>query len=397
MPHARFIADALEQPGQVLFYRVSSRLAELYPESAVLEGNDCDFDLLAYVREGLCTVRAREEVHAQVAVWWSEGAIRENPKNVWYEVDWRGQALEVLLIDTPDTMTYHWIIGPDEKTARAFYQAVCAYDPDYSGEVLVFEAGRFAASAGLYRAAAGVRLEDLVQVDGLKERIRADVERFLASRAAYEAIGAPWKRGILLTGPPGNGKTHTIKALVGELKRPCLYVKSFKSERWTEETAIQRIFQRARTLAPCLVVLEDLDALVTDDNRSFLLNELDGFAQNTGMIVLATTNHPEKLDPALVERPSRFDRRYHFPLPGPIERATFLARWREKLPEGQRPSAEAMDLAVEATEGFSFAFLKELQLSVVLGLAASDYPGADEALLEQATMLREQIRSRPRG
>ena len=64
------------------------------------------------------------------------------------------------------------------------------------------------------------------------------------------------------------------------------------------------VFARARRSAPCLVVLEDLDSLIKDENRAFLLNELDGFADNEGVVVIASTNHPEKLDPAILDRPS---------------------------------------------------------------------------------------------
>lgn len=391
MADPRFIADALELPGQSLFYEVSGRLASLFPDQAILETSDCDFNLFTYVREGLCTIRVKEGVHPQVAVWWSADlGIQELPKNAWYEVDWRGHTLEVLVIDTPDAMTHHWIIGPNEVIARAFFKAVCSYDPDYAGEILVFEQGRFEASSGLFRGLSDARMEDLILAGGLKEQIRADVLRFFSGREAYHALGAPWKRGLLLTGPPGNGKTHTIKGLVAELGRPCLYIKSFKSERWTEETAIRRIFDRARTLAPCLLVLEDLDALVTDENRSFLLNELDGFSRNEGLMVIATTNHPDRLDPALVERPSRFDRRYDFPLPGAAERLAFLQLWHTRLPECRRPSETAMELAQEVTAGFSFAYLKELYVGMVLALASTDSE-ADEVFLDQVERLRLQL------
>ena len=69
------------------------------------------------------------------------------------------------------------------------------------------------------------------------------------------------------------------------------------------------VFDKAREMAPCLLVLEDLDSLINDRNRSFFLNQLDGIEGNDGLLVLTTTNHPERLDPALSDRPSRFDRK----------------------------------------------------------------------------------------
>src|SRR5205085_2802051 len=108
---------------------------------------------------------------------------------------------------------------------------------------------------------------------------------------------------------------------------PCLYVKSFKSRYSTPQNNIRRVFHRARQTTPCILVLEDLDSLIDDKNRSFFLNELDGFAANTGIVVVATTNHPERLDPAILDRPSRFDRKYHFTLPDSPERARYIRHW----------------------------------------------------------------------
>jgi DNA replication protein DnaC len=388
----RFISEAFDRPPAAIAYEVSRRLAELFPERAVVEGSDCDFDLMEYVREGLCTVRRRGDVHGQVAVFWSdERGIRDQPRNVWYEVNWRGERLEVLIMDWADAPTHYWIVAEAEATARRFFEAVCRFDPEPTDEVLVFDGGRFESSPGLFRALEDGGYDDLVLPGTLKQEIRADLERFFAARATYERLGAPWKRGILFTGPPGNGKTHTIKALVRALGRPCLYVKSFKAERLTEETNIRRIFTRARQLAPCVLVLEDLDALVTNQNRSFLLNELDGFARNTGVVTLATTNHPERLDPALVDRPSRFDRTYTFPLPGPSERRRYIERWNATLAEGEGLTESAVALVAETTDGFSFAYLKELFLAAVLARAASGgETSLDDALLDQVAALRTQ-------
>jgi len=212
----------------------------------------------------------------------------------------------------------------------------------------------------------------------------------------YERYGIPWKRGVLLIGPPGNGKTHAIKALANDLKLPCLYVKSFKSSDDPDQSGMREVFARARLSAPCLVVMEDLDALVTDENRSFLLNEMDGFASNQGVVVIASTNHPEKLDTAILERPSRFDRKYHFTLPAPPERLAYFKTWNQTLqPELQLKEAEFAAL-VEGTEGFSFAYLKELFLSALMQWMVEQLPGTMGAvLLERAALLREPFQPAP--
>lgn len=76
-----------------------------------------------------------------------------------------------------------------------------------------------------------------------------------------------------------------------------------------EEAAMQEVFTKARQLAPCVIVLEDIDSLINDGNRSFFLNQLDGIEDNDGLLILATTNHFDRLDPGLSSRPSRFDRK----------------------------------------------------------------------------------------
>lgn len=116
------------------------------------------------------------------------------------------------------------------------------------------------------------------------------------------------------------------------------------------------------------VVLEDLDAMVTEKVRSFFLNELDGLANNTGILTIATTNHPERIDDAILNRPSRFDQKWTFNVPDLELRAAFTRKWIGKLTRGEigrgiKFDSEHDALAqrvAEKTDGFSFAFMKEL-------------------------------------
>jgi hypothetical protein len=391
-----FISEVLDASPRAIDYEVSRRLADLFPDRALVEGSDCDFTFLTYVREGFCTIRRKAGVHGQIQTGWSaDGGVFDEPKNVWYEVEWRDHRLDVLMLDWNDCGSHFWILAETETVARRFFQAVCEHDPDYHDEVLVFDGGRWDASPGLFRSLRQAASDDLLLPGTLKADLLADVERFFVSRDLYESLGVVWKRGLLLTGPPGNGKTLWIKSAVARIARPCVYVKSFKSERLTEESNIRRIFTRARRVAPCLVVLEDLDALVTGQNRSFLLNELDGFASNTGILTLATTNHPERLDPALADRPSRFDRIYRFPRPDADCRRAFLDRWLAHAPNRLGATVDDASRAeiTVATEGFSFAHLKELLLSALQALAAGP-PGVclAEILTNQAAALGRQMR-----
>src|SRR6185295_4864728 len=134
------------------------------------------------------------------------------------------------------------------------------------------------------------------------------------------------------------------KALINALGKPCLYVKSFSSQNADNHHNIRTVFSQARETAPCILVLEDLDSLITDHNRSFFLNELDGFAANTGVVTIASTNYLERLDPAIMARPSRFDRKYHFGQPRSVERLSYLELWAARLDDEMRPSPATLAL-----------------------------------------------------
>jgi ATP-dependent 26S proteasome regulatory subunit len=218
----------------------------------------------------------------------------------------------------------------------------------------------------------------------------------VAARAQYERWGIPWKRGAIFIGPPGNGKTMCIKALIRHLGLPCLYVQSFVAPRVPEQVCIRDVFERARRTAPCVMVLEDIDSLVTPTARSFFLNELDGFATNTGLVTIASTNHPDRLDPAIVDRPSRFDRKYHFDLPAEPERRRYIGMWSERLAPELRPDDASLATLAAETESFSFAYQKELFAAALMRFAsdggASD-GGVARVLSEELAALREQMQT----
>ena len=390
-------AEALQEPFTAIAYHVSRHLAASYPDRAMLEGSDCDFNkLFDFAQAGRCLLRRDESIHNQVAVYWeTEKGIIEYPRNAWFEAEWEDETLDVVVMDWGyGCVPYHWIMAGSLDLARRFYAAVCDYKPAVREELMVFNGGSWTDSGKLLRQIGGTTFENLILPEKLRREIRADVGRFFAARETYERYGVPWKRGLLLVGPPGNGKTHAIKALINETGRPCLYVKTFESEDWTEETGIRRVFERARACSPCLLVLEDLDSLVSADNRSFFLNELDGFAANVGILTIATTNHPGKLDPAILDRPSRFDRKYHFGLPEPTERLAYIERWNRALETEARLTPEGETEAAGRTEGFSFAYLKELFLSsLMVWVAAPDPEGMDSILLEQVESLRDQMKT----
>jgi transitional endoplasmic reticulum ATPase len=151
---------------------------------------------------------------------------------------------------------------------------------------------------------------------------------------------------------------------------PSLYVKSF-CRQGEGISSIRNIFTHARLMAPCLLVFEDLDSLVTDHSRSYFLNEVDGLESNDGILMIGSTNHLETLDPAITKRPSRFDRKYHFRLPDEYERCAYIKFWQSKLQETNMVDFpdELCSVIARMSENFSFAYLKELFVMALLSIA----------------------------
>jgi hypothetical protein len=397
------IVDGLALPVTAIAYSVSCQLAATFPDRAMIEGDSCSFDLRDFVENGNCAAKPKSEaIYNEIATAWDRPGrpLQRSLENIWFEVTWQAHTLDVLLMRWPigyTTESRYWILADEVAVAEGFYAAVCEWTAEVRGEVLVYEGGGWHKSGDLFAAIQGSSFENLVLKGTLKEEISEDVGRFLRSREQYERYGVPWKRGILFIGPPGNGKTHCVKAIINTSRLPCLYVKSFKSEHSTDQDNIRSVFYRARRTTPCVLVLEDLDSLIDEENRAFFLNELDGFASNAGIVTLATTNHPERLDPSIVDRPSRFDRKYHFELPGPDERRAYVSLWNRSLQPGLRLSEAGVAEVADGTEEFSFAYLKELFLSSIMQWinAQADVQeaesGMDAVMKAQVDALREQM------
>ncbi len=427
MDKERLISEILLLPQTAIEYHLSKQLAELFPDKGLIEGDIGNFDLQGYAAAGHCTLTGRTFTYNQTTTHWrgrepemmqwqymgihpnaiinglsmtqpsaSETDTADMFKKAWLEVQWQGFELDVLVLlcnDGQFNMYHHWILADNQDIARSFLASVSKWSTEIRGEVLVFDNGHWYKDEHLFRDIKNATFDNLILKGSLKQDIRDDITQFFAARETYEECGVPWKRGILFVGPPGNGKTHAVKALINSIKQPCLYVKSFRTPHGgPDEMCIREVFDRARRTAPCVLVLEDLDSLVTAQNRSFFLNELDGFAANIGIVALATTNHPERLDPAILDRPSRFDRKYPFDLPELSERRSYIKLWNDTLKPALRLSDEGVEKVSEQTEDFSFAYLKELFLSSMMRwISSSQHGSMDEVMLGQVTVLREQM------
>jgi len=395
-----FIKDALYKPNDYTAYHVGRKLAELHPEKAVVAGQNWYFDLETFVRDGHCSVIEQKSVFHHVRTDW-EGASKKLThviENSWLNVLWKGHLIDVVLITWAESSCrrrHHWIVADDKQVAEDLFRAVCEWSCEVRGEILVYHDGYFRKDKPLFNSIKSATFDNLILPESLKQQIQNDFQQFFNSREVYDRYKIPWRRGAIFIGPPGNGKTHTLKALINQLGKPCLYIRSFKAENETEEENMSEVFQRARMSTPCVLVLEDLDSMINNENRAFFLNELDGFHPNTGLVVLATTNHPEKLDSSILDRPSRFDRKYYFQLPADTERRAYIARWNSELQPEMRLTEKGAAQVVSETHDFSFAYLKELFVTSMVQWISSGGSGSmDEVLRAQTKLLRSQMNTK---
>ena len=195
------------------------------------------------------------------------------------------------------------------------------------GASMMFNMGK--SNAKVYvKSSDGIKFDDVAGEDEAKENL-AEIVDYLHNPKKYEAIGASMPKGVLLVGPPGTGKTMLAKAVAGEADVPFF---SMSGSEFVEmfvgmgASKVRDLFNQAKEKAPCIVFIDEIDAIGQkrdgrvggNDEREQTLNqlltEMDGFGGNTGVIILAATNRPETLDPALT-RPGRFDRRVPVELP----------------------------------------------------------------------------------
>jgi hypothetical protein len=303
-----------------------------------------------------------------------------------------------------------WVpsIGDEEKKGEQLIANVYKWAGELRLETWVFNgmSGGWRKDKEFFRSVEAANAVDLILPRDIMVSLQRDTTTFFDSQHIFKRLNIPWKRGILLLGPPGNGKTGTIKVLAKSCQDrgiSVLYVQVAKS-RSGPEAGITLIFQKARSEAPCLLILEDIETLVSGDTRTTMLNQLDGIEPNDGILIVATANDASQLDPAILQRPSRFDAKYAFDLPNAELRERFITHWLaqklgwnhlrfDSIDEARSipNAADLVALLVNETHGWSFAFLKELFVSYLL-LHASKLSGRPQgASGPQETMLEPQF------
>jgi cell division protease FtsH len=240
-----------------------------------------------------------------------------------------------------------------------------------------------------------ITFEDVAGTEEAKEEV-GEVVEFLRSPDKFRALGGRIPRGVLLVGPPGTGKTLLAKAIAGEANVPFF---SISGSEFVEmfvgvgAARVRDLFEQAKRNSPCIIFIDEIDAVgrhrgaglggghdEREQTLNQILSEMDGFDTNTKVIVVAATNRPDILDPALL-RPGRFDRHIVIDLPDVKERLAIL-----KVHTKDKPLAGAIDLEVIAkqTPGFSGADLANLANEAALLAGRRDRKEIGELELEDA-------------
>ena len=262
------------------------------------------------------------------------------------------------------------------------------------GNSMMFGLGN--SNAKVYvQSSAGIRFSDVAGEDEAKENLQEIVD-YLHDPKKYEQIGASMPKGVLLVGPPGTGKTMLAKAVAGESNVPFFlmsgseFVEMFVG---MGASKVRDLFRQAKEKAPCIVFIDEIDAIGQkrnggpmggNDEREQTLNqlltEMDGFEDNTGVIILAATNRPESLDPALT-RPGRFDRRVPVELPDLAGREAILRVHAKKV-----KLADGIDFTAVArmASGASGAELANMVNEAALRAVRSGRTCVEQADLEES-------------
>jgi cell division protease FtsH len=218
--------------------------------------------------------------------------------------------------------------------------------------------------------------ESIILPPDLKADVQANTIDFLANQGRLARYGIPSKRGILLVGEPGTGKTLVCKALMAQSTGVTGIIAN--AEALICMGYISNLYELAQDLSPCIVFIEDID-LIADERRRWvpllsLLSELDGVEEHEQIITIATTNHLEIIDKALSQRPSRFDRVIELPRPAIEYRREFISSLSGKIPMDEGTQRYLVD----RTEGFTLAQIQEIVYTMVIEYSQNNHDDPEQ-------------------
>lgn len=269
------------------------------------------------------------------------------------------------------------VMAAEQEDASDFLRRIAALMREhnvYRGKVISLAPGQFGVQALVqFHDLPSVAREDVILPPGLLERVERHSIGFSQHSQALLAAGRSLKRGILLYGPPGVGKTLTVMYLITQMRERTVLLTTGRGMGLTSA-----VTQMARILQPSMVVMEDIDLVAQERGMQFqqtgpilfeLLNEMDGLREDADVIFLLTTNRPDILEPALAARPGRVDLVIELPLPDSDGRRRLF----DLYARGLRLDEVDLDRFIERTEGASPAYIKELLRKAAV--LASERPG----------------------
>lgn len=298
---------------------------------------------------------ADDEADLQVALESGTGRQGYRNRNMGAEVQSPGPPVETDVVRVSMGKLVQWTTGDGHRFLPASSTAL-KLTPG------LYDVGQNPVQ-GLYFQRVPVKTEGILRFPHTNsDKLVQEIQTFWAKGKKFEQYALPHKRGIILWGPPGSGKSCTIQLVMADVierggigirfTHPMLFVAGF------------RVFREIQPESPVVVLMEDLDSIIQQSSESDVLNILDGAESVERVVFLASTNYPEMLGPRIINRPSRFDRRYKIGHPTAESRAMYI----EHLLSLNRDGADVIDLDtwVADTDGFSFAHLKELFVAVVI-------------------------------
>lgn len=287
--------------------------------------------------------------------------VKPNIENsLFYYVNYRTVLAKTIIYHSHRYIYHTFIFSENDKSLLGFYQYVFKRQREGLADyVTIFTDVPDNLDRKKEQIDTMVSRKDVLMDEQLKIQIFRSIDEFFSeSRRFFTTFNIPYKRGILLYGKPGNGKTTLVKSIAGSINAPVVY---WQITEYTTSNSVSEVFETAAKMAPMVLVIEDIDSM-PKSVRSVFLNTLDGAISREGIFLIGTTNYPEKIDAALINRAGRFDRAYEIKLPTKELRIEYL----RKKGFNRLVSKEIIEKTASDTEGFSFAQLNELFTSAAL-------------------------------